>query len=93
MPIVITHEFQPYNLGTAYFTSTTPGGGDRLISASAERSAHLRRPIRLGVTSDEHHSGLNISLDEAEALVACLTHAIALRLAAEAAAPAKKEAA
>ncbi|MDO8933606.1 MAG: hypothetical protein Q7U97_14525 [Rhodocyclaceae bacterium] len=83
-PIDIKHESPPYNLGGAHFLATSPAGSNRLFGASAEKSARCLRPINLSAATDEHRSDFSLSLEEAEALIACLTHAVALRSAADA---------
>lgn len=85
MPIEIRHnEPSTHDHGGARFTTdATPGS--RYISASAEKSLHSRRPICIYINSDDFRTTLSLSVDETEALIACLAHAVSLRHQADAA--------
>lgn len=72
---------QPYNLGGASFISQA-AGATRLFAAAAEKARDFDH-LDLTITSSTRIAAY-LSVDEAEALIACLRHAIEVRRAFEA---------
>lgn len=71
------------DLGTAYFQDAS-----RLVRVDASDPCYrsITRSINLGITTaDDHYTAISFSIAEAEALIACLSHAVGLRREAEAA--------
>lgn len=79
MPIQIQRS-EPNELfpGFAFFR-TDSGSGVRRLHASASLLADKDRPIELNVFADDGMTCVDLSIEEAEALISCLAYAVALR--------------
>lgn len=75
---------QNYTLGGAQFF----GHDRRLYSVRADPSSHSEAPVELHVGARGHRFMLDMPIEDAEALITCLTTAIRLRREADAAAKA-----
>lgn len=96
MPLqIILDQPDACRLGGAHFFPPHSDIHRRSIGTRAETDGPYgasERPINLHIAAVDHRSNIELSVDEAEALIACLTHALALRRAAEASTQAKKAA-
>jgi hypothetical protein len=71
---------QNYTLGGAQFF----GHDRRLYTVRADPSSHNEAPVEIHVGARDQRFMLDMPIEDAEALIACLTNAIRLRREAEA---------
>lgn len=85
-PIVYRNHPVSDELGSAHFfaeATASPAPWMIRVTADSPRYRSCTRPINVSVASDDHRTSLALSTSEAEALIECLSHALALRRSAE----------
>ncbi|MDD5249666.1 MAG: hypothetical protein PHY45_11805 [Rhodocyclaceae bacterium] len=83
IPIIHVKPASALRLGGAHFFEPITESQRRCIGVDAEAGA-CERPIDLHVQAAGQRSMTEMTVDEAEALIACLAHAVALRRNADA---------